>query len=43
VIATSITHPFEIIRAEYQSSIITNNAVARLNIAQQVQGLFKSG
>jgi len=43
MISTSLTHPFEIVRAEIQSYVLTHNAVAASSIRRQVSILFKTG
>ena len=43
MISTSFTHPFEIVRAEIQSYVLTNNQTAVGSIGLQVKNLFKSG
>lgn len=43
IISTSLTHPFEIIRAELQSFALTEHTVTKLSIFKQIQILFKSG
>lgn len=36
MISTSITHPFEIVRAELQSYVITEHTISKLSIAKQI-------
>jgi hypothetical protein len=43
MISTSLTHPFEIVRAEIQSYVLTNNEAAASSIRRQVSLLFKTG
>ena len=43
IISTSLTHPFEIIKAEIQSSIFTHNQAATASIGNQFRLLFKTG
>lgn len=43
MISTTLTHPLEIIRAEIQSFIFTQNETASASINRQIQVLFKSG
>lgn len=43
MISTSLTHPLEIVRAEIQSYIFTQNEMAVGSINRQIRGLFKSG
>jgi hypothetical protein len=43
MISTTLTHPFEIVRAEIQSYVLTNNEAAVGSIRRQVSILFKTG
>jgi hypothetical protein len=43
MIATSLTHPFEIVRAEIQSFILTKHSISNLGIFKQIQTLIKTG
>lgn len=43
MISTSFTHPFEIVRAEIQSYVLTHNEAAATSIGKQVKVLFETG
>lgn len=43
MLCTSLTHPFEIVRAEIQSYVITEHSLSKLSIFQQVQALIRTG
>jgi hypothetical protein len=43
MLCTSLTHPFEIVRAEIQSYVITVHSISKLSIFQQVQSLIRTG
>ena len=43
MISTSITHPFEIVRAEIQSYVLTDHTISKESIFRQVQMLMKTG
>ena len=42
IISTSLTHPFEIIRAEIQSYVLTNNQIAAGSISRQFKTLWET-
>lgn len=43
MISTSITHPFEIVRAEIQSYVLTQHSITKMSIFKQIETLFRSG
>ena len=43
VLSTTLTHPLEIVRAELQSYVITQNELGGIGIAKQLQILAKTG
>jgi len=43
VVSTFLTHPFEIVRAELQNVVLSDNTTANLSIYRQLEILFRSG